>query len=81
VITLNLAPIVSSNSFGTMYPVVPVPVAPHLGGSLASRTSSMVLKGVSERMYSKSVVREALPIQANLAQSNLISGLPIGWST
>jgi hypothetical protein len=32
-------------------------------------------------MYSKSVVREALPIQANLAQSNLISGLPIGWST
>jgi len=31
-------------------------------------------------MYSKSVVREALPIHANFAQSNLISALPMSWS-
>jgi hypothetical protein len=52
---------------------VPAPVVPHLGGADAWRISSRVLKGVSERMESISLVSSGVPIQANFAQSNLAS--------
>jgi hypothetical protein len=49
-------------------------VAPHLGGVDAVRTSSMVLYGVSARMYMRLFELMVLPIQMNLFQSNLASG-------
>ena len=42
---VNLAPTVSCSSLGKEESGPVTPVAPHLGGSLAVRTSSMVLYG------------------------------------
>jgi len=50
------------------------PVAPHFGMVVAARTSSIVLYGVSARMYMRLLELTVLPIQMILDQSNFTSG-------
>ena len=61
-------------------PVEVTPVAPHFGAVDALRTSSIVLYGVSARIYSRWLEVTVLPIQPNLLQSNLTSGRLISCS-